>query len=210
MKKILFTGFDPFGGETDNPSIMAVKSLPMQIDGVQIIKAEIPTVFGKSIGRLRDILEEEKPCALICVGQAGGRASITLERIAINCEDTFMPDNEGNKPSNQKIVKDGPDAYFVTLPIVTMLKDLIEAGIPVSISNSAGTFVCNHLIYGALHYAFTNKIPLQAGFVHIPYIPRQSVNRPNVPSMALELVVEGLALMVKTLIHSPAFTEQKR
>jgi len=202
MKKILFTGFDPFGGESANPSIMAVKALPAQIDGVEIIKAEIPTVFGKSINMLCDILERERPCALICVGQAGGRAGIALERIAINCEDTSMPDNEGNKPIEQKNVKDGPDAYFITLPIREMQQRLAEAGIPASISNSAGTFVCNHLIYGALHYICTNKIPMRAGFVHIPYLPQQVVDKPNVPSMAMEMVTEGLILMVRTLVRN--------
>ncbi|MEE0881486.1 MAG: pyroglutamyl-peptidase I, partial [Turicibacter sp.] len=153
MKKILITGFDPFGGEAINPATESVKQLPDEILGVQIIKREIPTVFDRSIETLYGILKEEQPDAVICVGQAGGRPNITVERVAINQDDARIPDNEGAQPIDRTIFEEGPAAYFSTLPIKAMVQNMKEAQIPAAISNTAGTFVCNHIMYGALHYA---------------------------------------------------------
>jgi len=201
MKKILVTGFDPFGGEKINPALVAVKQLPNEIDGVQIVKKEIPTVFNKSIEILYKALKEEQPDAVICVGQAGGRSTISVERVAINQDDALIPDNEGTQPIDRMIIPDGPAAYFSTLPIKAMVRDMKASKIPASISNTAGTFVCNHLMYGALHYAAVNQSILKAGFVHIPYLPMQVVDKPNMPSMSKADIIKGLITLIQTTIH---------
>ena len=157
MKKILITGFDPFGGEAINPATESVKQLPDEILGVQILKREIPTVFDRSIEVLYGILKEEQPDVVICVGQAGGRPNITVERIAINQDDARIPDNDGKQPIDRTIFEEGPAAYFSTLPIKAMVRDMKEAGVPAAVSNTAGTFVCNHIMYGALHYAALHR-----------------------------------------------------
>jgi len=202
MKKVLFTGFDPFGGENINPSREAVMALPKEISGIEIVAAEIPTVFGKSAEKLLELIEAEQPCAVICVGQAGGRASISVERIAINCDDASIDDNEGNRPDERRIADDGPSAYFATLPVKAIVQNMRDSGVPASISNSAGTFVCNHVMYSALHYAATKKPGMLAGFVHIPYLPQQVVNKGNMSSMPMDWVIEGLASIVQTLIDT--------
>ena len=197
--KILITAFDPFGGETINPALNAVMRLPDEIDGIHIIKRELPTVFGKSVDILYAALEKEKPDAVISVGQAGGRPAITIERIAINIDDAHIPDNEGIQITDTPIIEDGPAAYFTTLPIKAIINDLHQAGIPAAISNTAGTFVCNHVMYSALHYAALNQPELKAGFIHIPYEPRQTVDKPEKPSMSLNDVVDGLKIIIKTI-----------
>jgi len=199
MNKILFTGFDPFGGESINPSWEAVVALPAEVDGITIVTAKIPVVFGKSAEVLLDIVQRERPCAVICVGQAGGRAGITIERVAINCDDVTMADNDGYTPVDQPIAADGPAAYFATLPIKAMVENLRQNGIPAAVSNSAGTYVCNHVMYAVLHHAATHGLPMAAGFVHIPYLPQQVTDKAASPSMSLEMLTAGLVAMVKTL-----------
>lgn len=201
MKKILVTGFDPFGGEAINPATESVKQLPDEILGVQILKREIPTVFDRSIDVLYGILKEEQPDVVICVGQAGGRPNITVERIAINQDDARIPDNDGAQPIDRTIFEEGPAAYFSTLPIKAMVRDMKEAGIPAAVSNTAGTFVCNHIMYGALHYASLHQPSLKAGFVHIPYLPMQTVDKPTMPSMSRDEIVKGLETLIKTAIQ---------
>ena len=156
--KVLITGFTPFGGEDINPAYEAIKGLEDTIKGAHIIKKEISTVFYKSIEELDTIIIEENPNIVICVGQAGGRFDITPERIGINIDDTRIEDNEGNQLIDKKIYDNGENAYFSTLPIKAMVQKIREVGIPASISNTAGTFVCNHLMYGLL-YLINNKYP---------------------------------------------------
>lgn len=201
MKKVLVTGFDPFGGEAVNPALMSVMQLPDEILGVQIIKKEIPTVFDKSIEALYATLKEEQPDVVICVGQAGGRPNITVERVAINQDDARIPDNEGAQPIDRPIFEEGPAAYFSTLPIKSMVQNMKEAQIPAAVSNTAGTFVCNHIMYGALHYAATEQPGLKAGFVHIPYVPMQTIDKPTMPSMSVADIVKGLAVLIETAIN---------
>lgn len=200
MKKVLVTGFDPFGGESINPATESVKQLPDELLGVQIIKREIPTVFDLSLDVLYTLLDEEQPDAVICVGQAGGRPNITVERVAINQDDARIPDNEGAQPVDRTIFEDGPAAYFSTLPIKAMVRDMKAAFVPAAVSNTAGTFVCNHVMYGALHYAATKAPKLKAGFVHIPYLPMQTVDKPTMPSMSQDEIVKGLTVLIKTVI----------
>lgn len=200
MKKILVTGFDPFGGESVNPALQSVQQLPDELLGVKILKQEIPTVFDKSIEVLYRVLKEEQPDAVICVGQAGGRPNITVERVAINQDDARIPDNEGAQPIDRTIFEDGPAAYFSNLPIKAMVRDMKAAGIPAAVSNTAGTFVCNHIMYGALHYAATNQPGLKAGFVHIPYLPMQTIDKLTMPSMSCDDIVKGLTSLLETVI----------
>ncbi|MCL2840933.1 MAG: pyroglutamyl-peptidase I [Defluviitaleaceae bacterium] len=197
MKKILVTAFDPFGGECVNPALNAVMRLPDEIEDIILIKKELPTIFGKSVDVLYSTLEVERPDAVISVGQAGGRSNITVERIAINIDDTRLADNDGIKREDSSIVEHGPTAYFSTLPIKTIVQNLRQAEIPAAISDSAGTFVCNHVMYSALHYAAMNQPQLKVGFVHIPYEPQQVVEK-SAPSMSLDIVVAGLKIIIKT------------
>ena len=175
--KILVSGFDPFGGEKVNPAIESVKLLPDEIKGAQIIKLEIPTVARKSLKRLEEVIEAEKPDVVINVGQAGGRPDITVERVGINMDDFRIKDNEGNQPIDEKIAEDGPDAYLVTIPIKAMVQKMIDNKIPASVSNTAGTFVCNHVCYGMAHLASTKYPNMRTGFIHIPFLPEQVVIR---------------------------------
>jgi len=199
VKKVLVTAFDPFGGEKVNPALEAVRQLPGEIDGVAVVTCEIPTVFGKCVDVLLAAVEREKPDAVLCVGQAGGRPNITVERVAINCDDARIKDNEGKQPIDCKIAEDGASAYFSTLPIKAMVQDMLAASIPAAVSNTAGTFVCNHLMYGALHYAEQKCPNMKAGFVHIPYLPQQTTNQ---PSMAASTVVEGLECMIRAIART--------
>ncbi|WP_252235286.1 pyroglutamyl-peptidase I [Clostridium sp. ZS1] len=200
--KVLITGFDPFGGESINPALEAVKKLPNTISNAEIIKLEIPTVFKKSLDKIEENILAHKPDILISIGQAGGRFGITPERVAINIDDARIQDNEKNQPIDLKIFEDGENAYFTTLPIKAMVKEMQEAGIPSSVSNSAGTFVCNHVMYGVL-YMINKKYPnIKGGFIHVPYIPSQVVNKPNMPSMSIEDISKGLELSVKAAVEN--------
>ena len=167
----------------------------------EIIKREIPTVFNKSIEVLENLIENEKPDIVICVGQAGGRYDISLERVAINIDDARIKDNEGNQPVDIKIFEDGENAYFTSLPIKRMVKKIREAGIPASISNTAGTFVCNHIMYGLL-YLIDKKYPnIRGGFIHVPYLPEQVISKRNMPSMSIENIRKGLRLAVEVVLE---------
>ena len=201
MKKILITAFDPFGGEKTNPALEAVMALPDDIKGAKIIKQELPTVYGKSLDILYSKIESERPDAVICVGQAGGRPNISIERIAVNIDDTEMPDNEKAVHTDKPIVPEGPAAYFSGLPVKKIISNLHKAGIPASISNTAGTFVCNHVMYGVLHYADINKLNLPAGFIHIPYAPKQTIEKPSSPSMSADIVVNALKVIIGSVLE---------
>ncbi len=200
--KVLMTAFDPFGGESINPAFEAVKLLPDEIAGATIVKVEVPTVFRKALEVLNAALEREKPDIAIAIGQAGGRFDITPERVAINVDDARITDNEGNQPVDEAIYADGKSAYFATLPIKAMVAAIREGGLPASVSNSAGTFVCNHLMYGLL-YTIEKKYPaMRGGFIHVPFLPEQVITKPNQPSMSLDNIVKGLTLAVAAAIDA--------
>lgn len=195
--KVLVTGFDPFGGESINPALEAVKKLPAQIGEAEVITLEIPTVFNKSLEKIEEAIEQYNPDIVISIGQAGGRFGITPERVAINVDDARICDNEGKQPVDISVFQDGENAYFTNLPIKVMVQEMIRAGIPASVSNTAGTFVCNHVMYGIL-YMINKKYPhIRGGFIHVPYIPAQVTTKPNMPSMALEDIAKGLEICVK-------------
>ena len=199
--KVLITGFTPFGGEEINPAYEAVKNLEDMINGAQIIKKEISTVFHKSIDELDNLIEIVSPDIVICVGQAGGRFDISLERIAINIDDARIADNEGNQLIDEKIYDDGENAYFSSLPIKSMAKKIREAGIPASISNTAGTFVCNHIMYGLLYLIHKRYPNIRGGFIHVPYLPEQVVSKSNTPSMSIDNIKEGLRVAIEAAIE---------
>ena len=194
--KIIVTGFDPFGGEKINPSIECVKALP-EIEGVELIRLELPTVFKESAKRLNEVINDVKPDAVLSVGQAGGRPGITMERIAINVDDARIPDNISQQPIDEAIQLDGEDAYFTTLPIKRIVKAIREAGISAEVSNSAGTFVCNHIMYQALFAATKADKPFKAGFMHIPFIPEQTTDKPSLP---LEESTKALQIAIETIL----------
>ena len=195
--KILLCAFDPFGGESINPALEAVKAA--EIDGVELIKVEIPTVFYKSVEKATALIDEFLPDAVVMIGQAGGRASVTPERVAINISDASIEDNEGNRPCDEPIEKDAPVAYFSTLPIKKIVDNLKAENIPAAVSNSAGTFVCNHLMYGVLRHIEKKQLATIAGFIHIPYLPEQTVNKVNMPSLPLEVSTKAIEIAVQTV-----------
>lgn len=202
MKTILVTAFEPFGGEQVNPSWEAVKELDgCLIDGARVAARQLPCVFGGALDALYTQIDELCPDLVFCVGQAGGRADISVERVAINVNDARIPDNQGNQPIDTPVVAGGPAAYFATLPIKSLTYGLREAGIPASVSHTAGTFVCNHVMYGLLHYLATTQSPARGGFIHIPYLPEQATKHPGAPSMTAETVIAALETMIKLALR---------
>ncbi|HHQ8914710.1 TPA: pyroglutamyl-peptidase I [Bacillus cereus] len=198
MKTVLLTGFDPFGGESINPAWEVAKSLHEKTIGeYKIISKQVPTVFHKSISTLKEYIEELNPEMIICIGQAGGRPDITIERVAINVDDARIADNEGNQPVDVPVVEEGPAAYWSTLPMKAIVKRLQEEGIPASVSQTAGTFVCNHLFYGLMHELEKQDKKIKGGFVHIPFLPEQASNYPGQASMSLSTIRKGIELAVE-------------
>ena len=197
--KLLLTAFDPFGGEPVNPALEAVKLVSDTVGSVQVVKLEVPTVFGKSIDKVAKAIEAERPDAVLCIGQAGGRFDLTPERVAINLDDARIKDNEGNQPIDVTIFEDGAPAYFATLPIKAMVQNMRNAGLPASVSNTAGTFVCNHLMYGVLYTLAKNYPGVRGGFMHVPFIPSQVVNRPAAPSMNLQDIARGIEAAIAAI-----------
>ena len=192
---VLLTGFDPFGGSTLNPSWLAVSALHgKQICGHKVVAAQLPTVYGESIKALRQLLRQHRPALVVCVGQAGGRRSISLERVAINVNDAPLADNAGAQPVDTPVVPNGPAAYFSTLPIKPMLETLQQQGLPVEVSQTAGTFVCNHVFYGLMHELATTQSlrHTRGGFIHVPWLPEQGS-----PSMPLQDIVKGLRMALR-------------
>jgi pyroglutamyl-peptidase len=203
VPRILLTGFDPFGGESINPSWEAVRALHgKRIGGHRIVALQLPTEFAGSLRMLRTAVRELTPAILLGVGQAGGRAQLSIERVAINLQDARIPDNAGIQPVDAPVIAGGPAAYFSTLPIKAILAALHAQGLPAEISNSAGTYVCNHIAYAMLHLA-AKKRGVRAGFIHIPYLPAQAAARHGVASMAPDDVVRGIEIALRTAISTP-------
>ncbi len=197
MMKLLLTAFDPFGGESINPAQEAVTMVPDQIGDTIVIKQVVPTVFGKSVGVVTDAMERWRPDAVLCIGQAGGRCCLTPERIAINVDDASIPDNEGNQPIDTPIEANGESAYFSSLPVKGIVQAIRSIGLPSSVSNTAGTFVCNHLMYGVLHYIRKNGLSTSAGFLHVPFTTRQAAEKSSpTPSMSTEDIARGIAAAI--------------
>ena len=205
MKKLLITGFQPFDGESVNPALEVAKGLQGKtINGYEVIAREIPVVRFEALKAVQAAIEELQPNAVITIGQAGGRPDITVERVGINIDDFRIPDNKGNQPIDEPVVTGGPVAYWATLPIKKMVANVKAQGIPASVSNSAGTYVCNHLLYGLLHYLTTQgKTAIPAGFIHTPYLPEQMAVRSGkdaqVATMSLDTLLKGFEAMIAAL-----------
>lgn len=202
--KLLITGFDPFGGEQTNPAIEAVKRLPAVIAGATVVPLEIPTVFGTCAEVVRQAIITEQPDVVLSVGQAGGRSALTPELIAINLDDGRIPDNAGFQPVDQPIQPNGPAAYFTQLPVKAMARAIRQAGLPSHVSTTAGTYVCNHIMYQVQHLRATEFPQLQAGFIHIPFLPEQVVQRSGVPSLSLTDDVRGLMAAIRAIVIARA------
>lgn len=202
-KFVLLTGFEPFAGDTVNPSMEATRCLQgktFELNGDEVVlqAVAIPTEFHRSIEILQQAIEDIHPEIVICVGQAGGRMHMTPEKIAINLDDARIPDNAGQQPIDRPIVENGPAAYWSSLPVKAMVQAMRDAGIPSSVSYSAGTYVCNHLFYGLMHLLAIQYPHIRGGgFVHIPFLPEQTVQRSE-PSMSLEMIVQGLEICART------------
>jgi pyroglutamyl-peptidase len=196
---VLLTGFEPFNGATINPAWEAVRALEgWRGDGFAVEVRQLPCAFGAANEVLRQALDEVRPDLVIAVGQAGGRAELSLERVAINVDDAPILDNAGLQPIDASIAADGPAAYFSTLPIKAIARAMRERGLAAGVSQTAGTFVCNHVFYGLMHHAA--GLPVRAGFIHVPYLPEQVAQLPGVPSMALEDIVAGLRVAVEVAL----------
>ena len=193
MSKILVTGFEPFATSSLNPSAAIVKALI----GDDLVTAVLPVVFGQASAQLRDLIDLHKPSAVLCLGQAEGRSVMTPERIAINLDDARIADNAGNQPLEQRIIADGPDGHFSTLPIEKMVASMKAAGIPASISLSAGTFVCNHIFYVLQDYLKDSSI--KSGFMHVPLMDEQRREFPTLPTMPIRQMVAGVEIALNVL-----------
>ncbi|NLW23183.1 MAG: pyroglutamyl-peptidase I [Tissierellia bacterium] len=201
--KILVTGFDPFGGEKVNPAYEAVKLIPDKIAGSEIIKLEIPTVFTRSALVVEEAIKEHNPDVVLSIGQAGGRSSITVERVAINLAEARIPDNDGEQPIDQKIKEDGENAYFATIPVKAMVKKIREKGIPAHVSYTAGTYVCNSIMYNVLYMADKKYPNIRAGFIHVPYAPEQVVDKPEgTPSMPVETIAKAIEYAIEAIVEN--------
>lgn len=200
--KILVTGFDPFGGDKINPAIESVKLLPDEIAGAQIIKLEIPTICHQSLKVIDEAIAKYDPDVVLSIGQAGGRTAITVERIGINIDDCRIPDNAGQQIIDEPVFEDGPAAYFSNLPIKAMVARICEKNIPAAVSNTAGTFVCNHVLYGVRHIIETKYPGKRSGFIHIPFLPEQVIERANTASMSLSTIVEGLCAAIEAIVDT--------
>lgn len=199
--KILVTGFAPFDGESVNPSWQAARRLDgWAVAGRVVAAREIPCAFGAAIAALEAAIADLRPEAVIAVGQAGGRADFSVERIAVNLDDAERPDNEGRRPVDKPVIEGGPAAYLSSLPVKAIVAALREAGLPASVSNTAGGFVCNHLFYGACHLRETRFPAMRAGFIHVPYALEQGARHPGAPTMAVETIAEGLKIAVATTV----------
>ena len=203
-KTVLLTGFEPFNGAAINPSWEAVRALDgWSGPGFAVVARQLPCVFGTAIDVLRESIAGVKPDIVIAVGQAGGRSEISLERVAINVDDASIRDNAGNQPVDTPVAADGPAAYFTTLPVKAIVKALRLRGFPSGVSQTAGTFVCNHVFYGLMHHAVGQ--PVKAGFIHVPFLPEQAVDRPErPPSMALRDIVDALRIAVEVAVVTEA------
>ncbi|RZT38525.1 pyroglutamyl-peptidase I [Cupriavidus agavae] len=203
-RTVLLTGFEPFEQEPINPSWEAVRALDgARIGDAVVVARQLPCVFGKAIEAINQLVEQLRPDVVIAVGQAGGRTEMSIERVAINVDDARVADNVGAQPIDVTIAEDGPAAYFSSLPIKAIARDLRAAGVPALVSQTAGTFVCNHVFYGLMHtLARGTAGTVRGGFIHIPYLPEQAARHPGAPSLALDTLIAGLRVAVATTLST--------
>lgn len=197
---VLVTGFSPFDGESENPSREIARALHgKRIAGHRIVGGELPTDFARSLEALDALLAKHRPALVLCVGQAGGRSEVSLERVAINLIDARIPDNTGAQPVDQPVARGAPDAYFSTLPLKAMLARLRAAGIPAALSQTAGTFVCNQVFFGLAHRLARSR-RMRGGFVHVPFLPAQAARHGGAPSLELATMIDAIRLCIETAL----------
>lgn len=201
-KCVLVTGFVPFAGDKTNPSWEIAKALPEMLVGYRVETLRVPTEFGKAITVTTKAIKKLKPEIVLCLGQAGGRSRMSVERIAINVDDARIADNAGNQPIDAAIFKGAPAAYFCTLPVKAMVAAMAKSGVPAEVSNTAGTFVCNHLIFGVLHYIATHQLLARAGFMHVPFLDSQIIDRADTASLSLNAMIEGTKTAIMAAIKN--------
>mgnify|MGYP002582795314 FL=1 len=194
-KRLLITGFDPFGGQSVNPAWEAVFRLPARVGDCVVHALQVPTVFGLAAQRVIEEAQALHPDVILCVGQAGGRAAVTPEMVAINLRYAAIPDNAGLQPQDIPCAEDGPAAYFATVPVREMARAIAQAGLPGSVSYTAGTFVCNDLLYTLLHHYHDTAV--RVGFIHVPFLPEQAPQ--GVASMPLAQMIRALEAAVSAL-----------
>jgi pyroglutamyl-peptidase len=200
---ILVTGFEPFGGEDINPSWEICRDLPEAIGTTRIHVLQVPCEFRTAIEVVAEVIERLEPAVILSLGQAGGRTAMSVERVAINVDDARIDDNAGNAPVDEPVAGGGPAAYFATVPVKAMVAAMREADVPAQVSNTAGTFVCNHLMYGVLHFLAASRRTARAGFIHVPWLDAQALARPGEPSMALATMVRGVEAALSAAIENP-------
>ena len=195
--KALVTGFEAFGSDPVNPSLEAIRRLPPRLGELGLSTRVLSTAFGRALEALEDAVATTGPDIVLCLGLAGGRAALSLERVAINIDDARIADNDERQPIDTPVVAGGPTAYFSTLPIKAAAAALREAGLPAIVSNTAGTFVCNHVFYGLMHLAATRRPGMRGGFLHLPYLPQQAARQDGAPSMALDDILRGIEIVLR-------------
>lgn len=200
-EKILITGFTPFGSEKENPSQMVVEAIDDTFCGVEVVKDILPVSFAKAGKMIVDLIEDVRPEVVICLGQAGGRNEPSIERIAVNLNDSNKADNDGDIPEERVIVSGGASAYFSSLPIKDIVKNIKTSGLPATVSNTAGLFVCNHVFYSALHHVSVRGLATKVGFIHLPYLPQQVIDKKGKPYMSLSDMLTVLKVAIDTTIN---------
>ena len=194
--KALVTGFEPFGGDRLNASLEAVQRLPAKAGALETVTALLPTAYARALPALEEAITRTQPDIVLCVGQASGRAALCVERVAVNIKNADIADNDGARPIEAPVVAGGPAAYLATLPVRAVVASLRAAELPAQLSMSAGTFVCNHVFYGLMHFAAVRGNGYRGGFLHVPCLPLQAV--PGMPSMPLDDIVRGIVIVLET------------
>ncbi|HXG91638.1 MAG TPA: pyroglutamyl-peptidase I [Blastocatellia bacterium] len=204
MKRLMLTAFEPFGGESVNPSLEAARQMAgVEFNNALVRVVELPVDRFRAIEVAYDELRAMRPNVAIMLGEAGGRFRVTPERVAINVDDFRIPDNVGNQPAGEPIIEGGPVGYFSTLPIRVIVDRLIQAKIPAAISNSAGTYLCNRVFYSVMHLISTESMTTRAGFIHVPYLHEQAIGKPiDLPSLSRETIIEAVRLAIETTLKS--------
>jgi pyroglutamyl-peptidase len=201
---LLVTGFEPFGGESVNPAMDLLPRLARRrIEGHRVATALLPVAFGAALTELAHAMERERPMLVLAIGQAGGRARLSLERVALNLIDARIPDNAGAQPVDVPVIADAPAAYFSSLPLKAALLALHERGIPAELSLSAGSYVCNAVFFALRHLAESAPGIPRAGFLHLPFLPAQAARHAGAPSMALETMLDGVETVLRTSLQHP-------